>query len=112
MCCVEGVSNLITAANFCQNGKFAVAGTYDGRCLFYDTEVSVMGCATKWTEQLCTIVVVLFSCVFGCVSSCVSGWVSGCVSSCLSSCVSGCVSGCLSSCLSRCLFIDFFLFIC
>ncbi|XP_062522121.1 WD repeat-containing protein 44-like isoform X2 [Corticium candelabrum] len=34
----KGVSNLITAANFCQNGKFAVAGTYDGRCLFYDTE--------------------------------------------------------------------------
>lgn len=38
---VSGVSNLITAANFCQNGKYAVVGTYDGRCLFYDTEVSV-----------------------------------------------------------------------
>ena len=32
-------SHLITAANFCANGKFAVAGTYDGRCIFYDTEV-------------------------------------------------------------------------
>ncbi|KAE8288252.1 WD repeat-containing protein 44 [Larimichthys crocea] len=26
------------AANFCQNGKYAVIGTYDGRCIFYDTE--------------------------------------------------------------------------
>ena len=33
-------SHLITAANFCMNGKFAVVGTYDGRCIFYDTEVS------------------------------------------------------------------------
>lgn len=32
-------SNLITAANFCLNGKFAVVGTYDGRCIFYETEV-------------------------------------------------------------------------
>ena len=32
-------SNLITAANFCMNGKFAVVGTYDGRCIFYETEV-------------------------------------------------------------------------
>lgn len=31
-------STLITAANFCQNGKKAVVGTYDGRCLFFDTE--------------------------------------------------------------------------
>jgi len=30
---------LITTVNFCENGKFAVCGTYDGRCLFYDTEV-------------------------------------------------------------------------
>uniref|UniRef100_H2ZDE7 WD repeat-containing protein 44 n=1 Tax=Ciona savignyi TaxID=51511 RepID=H2ZDE7_CIOSA len=29
---------LITTVNFCENGKFAVCGTYDGRCLFYDTE--------------------------------------------------------------------------
>lgn len=36
---VEGTgSNLITAANFCLNGKFAVVGTYDGRCIFYETE--------------------------------------------------------------------------
>uniref|UniRef100_T2MCM9 WD repeat-containing protein 44 n=1 Tax=Hydra vulgaris TaxID=6087 RepID=T2MCM9_HYDVU len=31
-------TSLITAANFCQNGKLAVVGTYDGRCIFYDTE--------------------------------------------------------------------------
>ncbi|XP_017786789.1 PREDICTED: WD repeat-containing protein 44 [Nicrophorus vespilloides] len=31
-------NKLITAANFCQNGKFAVIGTYDGRCIFYTTE--------------------------------------------------------------------------
>lgn len=35
---VDGRRQLITAANFCQNGKFAVVGTYDGRCLFYNTE--------------------------------------------------------------------------
>lgn len=35
---VEGKSKLITAANFCQNGKFAVVGTYDGRCIFYTTD--------------------------------------------------------------------------
>jgi len=33
----SGIS-LITSVNFCENGKFAVCGTYDGRCLFYDTE--------------------------------------------------------------------------
>lgn len=38
---VDGQTRLITAANFCQNGKYAVIGTYDGRCIFYDTEVSV-----------------------------------------------------------------------
>ncbi len=32
-------SHLITAANFCMNGKMAVVGTYDGRCIFYETEV-------------------------------------------------------------------------
>lgn len=37
---VDGQTRLITAANFCQNGKYAVIGTYDGRCIFYDTEVS------------------------------------------------------------------------
>lgn len=36
---VDGQTKLITAANFCQNGKYAVIGTYDGRCIFYDTEV-------------------------------------------------------------------------
>ena len=35
-------SNLITAANFCLNGKFAVVGTYDGRCIFYETEVRLV----------------------------------------------------------------------
>ncbi|XP_022910260.1 WD repeat-containing protein 44 isoform X2 [Onthophagus taurus] len=35
---VEGNPKLITAANFCQNGKFAVIGSYDGRCIFYTTE--------------------------------------------------------------------------
>lgn len=29
---------LITTVNFCENGKFAVCGTYDGRCVFFDTE--------------------------------------------------------------------------
>ena len=38
LCGILG-SHLITAANFCANGKFAVVGTYDGRCIFYDTEV-------------------------------------------------------------------------
>ncbi|XP_031829407.1 WD repeat-containing protein 44 isoform X2 [Nomia melanderi] len=35
---VEGQTKLITAANFCQNGKFAVVGSYDGRCIFYNTD--------------------------------------------------------------------------
>ncbi|ESO92849.1 hypothetical protein LOTGIDRAFT_120142 [Lottia gigantea] len=35
---VRGSSNLITTANFCQNGKYAVVGTYDGKCIFYNTE--------------------------------------------------------------------------
>ncbi|XP_070539209.1 WD repeat-containing protein 44-like isoform X2 [Ptychodera flava] len=35
---VDGQTKLITAANFCQHGRFAVVGTYDGRCVFYDTE--------------------------------------------------------------------------
>ncbi|XP_064394517.1 WD repeat-containing protein 44-like isoform X2 [Halichondria panicea] len=36
---IEGIgSHLITAANFCMNGKMAVVGTYDGRCIFYETE--------------------------------------------------------------------------
>ena len=35
---VEGNTRLITAANFIQNGKFAVVGTYDGRCIFYSTD--------------------------------------------------------------------------
>ncbi|KAI1903611.1 hypothetical protein AGOR_G00028990 [Albula goreensis] len=35
---VDGQTRLITSANFCQNGKYAVIGTYDGRCIFYDTE--------------------------------------------------------------------------
>lgn len=39
---VDGQTKLITAANFCQNGKYAVIGTYDGRCIFYDTEVKTL----------------------------------------------------------------------
>ncbi|XP_075209994.1 WD repeat-containing protein 44 [Lycorma delicatula] len=35
---VDGQPKLITAANFCQNGKFAVVGSYDGRCIFYNTD--------------------------------------------------------------------------
>ncbi|EFX71967.1 hypothetical protein DAPPUDRAFT_201342 [Daphnia pulex] len=35
---LDGQHKLITAANFCQNGKFAVVGSYDGRCVFYTTE--------------------------------------------------------------------------
>ncbi|XP_039276453.1 WD repeat-containing protein 44-like [Nilaparvata lugens] len=35
---VDGNPKLITAANFCQNGKFAVVGSYDGRCIFYNTD--------------------------------------------------------------------------
>ncbi|XP_054268042.1 WD repeat-containing protein 44 isoform X2 [Macrosteles quadrilineatus] len=35
---IEGQTKLITAANFCQNGKFAVVGSYDGRCIFYNTD--------------------------------------------------------------------------
>ena len=35
---VEGSAKLITTANFIQNGKFAVVGTYDGRCIFYRYE--------------------------------------------------------------------------
>eukprot|EP00053_Salpingoeca_punica_P012257 m.109738 g.109738 ORF g.109738 m.109738 type:complete len:714 (-) comp15900_c0_seq2:301-2442(-) len=29
---------MITAANFCRDGQYAVAGTYDGRCIFFNTE--------------------------------------------------------------------------
>ncbi|KAG8184938.1 hypothetical protein JTE90_011071 [Oedothorax gibbosus] len=35
---LDGQTKLITAVNFCQNGKIAVVGTYDGRCIFYHTE--------------------------------------------------------------------------
>lgn len=35
---VEGQTKLVTAANFFQNGKFAVIGSYDGRCIFYHTD--------------------------------------------------------------------------
>ncbi|XP_073993042.1 WD repeat-containing protein 44 isoform X2 [Rhodnius prolixus] len=35
---VGGPAKLITAANFCENGKFAVVGSYDGRCIFYTTD--------------------------------------------------------------------------
>uniref|UniRef100_A0A182J3G4 Uncharacterized protein n=1 Tax=Anopheles atroparvus TaxID=41427 RepID=A0A182J3G4_ANOAO len=35
---VDGQTKLITAANFCANGKFAVVGSYDGRCIFYNTD--------------------------------------------------------------------------
>lgn len=37
---LSGSSNLITTANFCYNGRLAVVGTYDGKCIFYTTEVS------------------------------------------------------------------------
>ena len=37
---LSGSSNLITTANFCHNGRLAVVGTYDGRCIFYTTDVS------------------------------------------------------------------------
>ena len=42
-------SRLITTANFCMNGKLAVAGTYDGRCIFYETEVS------SWLSQVAPV---------------------------------------------------------
>lgn len=35
---VTAPSALITTANFCRNGKLAVVGTYDGKCIFYTTE--------------------------------------------------------------------------
>lgn len=35
---LDGQTKLITSASFCQNGKFAVIGSYDGRCIFYHTE--------------------------------------------------------------------------
>ncbi|CAI9737026.1 repeat-containing 44 [Octopus vulgaris] len=35
---VSSPSNLITTANFCNNGKYAVVGTYDGKCIFFTTE--------------------------------------------------------------------------
>lgn len=35
---VDGQTKLITAANFCQNGQYAVVGSYDGRCIFYNTD--------------------------------------------------------------------------
>ncbi|XP_071033572.1 WD repeat-containing protein 44 isoform X2 [Parasteatoda tepidariorum] len=35
---LDGQTKLITAVNFCQNGKIAIVGSYDGRCIFYYTE--------------------------------------------------------------------------
>lgn len=35
---LDGQTKLITTVSFCQNGKFAVIGSYDGRCVFYYTE--------------------------------------------------------------------------
>lgn len=35
---LDGQAKLITAANFCQSGRFAVVGTFDGRCVFYSTD--------------------------------------------------------------------------
>ncbi|XP_041353204.1 WD repeat-containing protein 44-like [Gigantopelta aegis] len=35
---VGQTGSLITTANFVSNGKYAVVGTYDGRCIFYTTE--------------------------------------------------------------------------
>jgi len=34
----EDKKSLITSVNFVKNGKLAVCGTYDGRCLFYNIE--------------------------------------------------------------------------
>uniref|UniRef100_A0A915L1P2 WD repeat-containing protein 44 n=1 Tax=Romanomermis culicivorax TaxID=13658 RepID=A0A915L1P2_ROMCU len=34
---VEG-GKLVTTLTFARNGKFAVVGTYDGRCIFYTTD--------------------------------------------------------------------------
>ena len=38
---LDGQTKLITAVNFCQNGKIAIVGSYDGRCIFYHTDVSI-----------------------------------------------------------------------
>lgn len=38
---LDGQTKLITALNFCQNGKIAIVGSYDGRCIFYYTDVSI-----------------------------------------------------------------------
>ncbi|CAL1278156.1 unnamed protein product [Larinioides sclopetarius] len=38
---LDGQTKLITAVNFCQNGKIAVVGSYDGRCIFYYTDILV-----------------------------------------------------------------------
>ncbi|UYV82627.1 WDR44 [Cordylochernes scorpioides] len=35
---LDGHSKLITAVSFCQNGRIAVVGSYDGRCVLYLTE--------------------------------------------------------------------------
>lgn len=35
---LSGSSSLITTATFCHNGRLAVVGTYDGRCIFYTTD--------------------------------------------------------------------------
>jgi WD40 repeat protein len=32
-------AKLITAMTFVKNGKFAVVGTYNGRCIFFSTDV-------------------------------------------------------------------------
>lgn len=50
---VDGQTRLITAANFCQNGKYAVIGTYDGRCIFYDTEVPSHGFIMSLLPSFC-----------------------------------------------------------
>ncbi|XP_054721184.1 WD repeat-containing protein 44-like [Uloborus diversus] len=35
---LDGQTKLITAVSFCQNGKIAIVGSYDGRCIFYYTD--------------------------------------------------------------------------
>ena len=35
----ENGSNFITAICFCQSGKTIAVGTYDGKCILYQTEV-------------------------------------------------------------------------
>lgn len=59
---VDGQTRLITAANFCQNGKYAVIGTYDGRCIFYDTEVTSQAAVPFIWALISMIVLIQWKC--------------------------------------------------